>query len=462
MAKSSTSILVSLLAIFSHASFAHSVPTITSRSASSIAWSNCTASDSSNLDCGSIQVPLDHSKPNGGNITLAIARLKAPTETRTGNLLYNPGGPGGSATQILFAVAELAGQFFSQTLLDHYDIIGLDPRGVGLSAGISCDPDLWNARKSMWPTNEKEFDDMVTANKAFYASCANLTGPLLDNVDTTSVAMDFELVRLALGDEKLNFFGQSYGSQIGAQYAELFPENIGRMALDAILDHSTSEVSGIFVESQAYESTLLHFFAWCNTTTNCSFHAQDSKKIFQTLINQADTNPIPAPGCNTTGTPTCHPTVTGKDLLLNIQGLLHGQLATLISPDWTDLSTALAQAVAGDATLLSTPLASRKTDPVFATIAIVCQDWSHDATYSTLQSRMMYRFAATFDESTTFVSSQWYEGTADFTGEFVLGSDYFDCVGEWGKGSITWFGFGDKEGCGSWQLSGFWGDVEDY
>lgn len=67
----------------------------------------------------------------------------------------------------------------------------------------------------MWPNNEKEFDDMVTANKAFYASCANLIGPLFDNVDTTGVAKDFELVRLALGDEKLNLFAQSYGSQVG-------------------------------------------------------------------------------------------------------------------------------------------------------------------------------------------------------------------------------------------------------
>lgn len=249
MTRSSTSTLASLLAFFSLASLVHCLPSLASRSASSsITWSNCTASDPPSLDCGSIQVPLDHNEPNGANITLAIARLKAPKETRKGNLLYNPGGPGGSATQALLAVAELGAQFFSQNLLDHYDIIGLDPRGVGLSAGISCDPDLWNARQSIWPNYEKEFDDMVAANKAFYAICANLTGPLFDHVDTTSVAKDFELVRLALGNEKLNLFAQSYGSQIGEQYAELFPENIGRMALDAVLDHSTSEVSGIFVE----------------------------------------------------------------------------------------------------------------------------------------------------------------------------------------------------------------------
>lgn len=292
MTRSSTSTLASLFAFFGLASLIHCLPSLASRSASSgITWSNCTASDPPSLDCGSIQVHLDHSEPNGANITLAIARLKAPEETRKGNILYNPGGPGGSATQALLAVAgrfidflsrsiscsnvstrmawfiqksearrltrlvaELGAQFFSQNLLDNYDIIGVDPRGVGLSAGISCDPDLWNARQSIWPKNEKEFDDMVAANKAFYASCTDLTGPLFDHVDTTSVAKDFEIVRLALGDEKLNIFAQSYGSQIGEQYAELFPENIGRMALDAVLDHSTSEVSGIFVEVSRFSA----------------------------------------------------------------------------------------------------------------------------------------------------------------------------------------------------------------
>lgn len=245
---SHTSALVSSLALFSLGALTHALPSLASRSASSITWSNCTASDPPSLDCGSIQVPLNHSKPTGDNITLAIARIKAPKDTRKGNLFYNPGGPGGSATQALLAAVVLQAPFFSQDLLNHYDIIGLDPRGVGLSAGISCDPNLWNARKSIWPSNENEYDDLVTANKAFYASCANLTGPLFDHVDTTSAVKDHELVRLALGDDKLNLFAQSYGSQIGEQYAELYPENIGRMALDAILDHSTSEISGIFVE----------------------------------------------------------------------------------------------------------------------------------------------------------------------------------------------------------------------
>jgi len=89
---------------------------------------------------------------------------------------------------------------------------------------------------------------MVAANKAFGASCANLTGPLFDHLDTTNVAKDVELVRVALNEGKLNFFAQSYGSQIGEQYTELYPENIGRMALDGILDHSTSEISGLNVE----------------------------------------------------------------------------------------------------------------------------------------------------------------------------------------------------------------------
>lgn len=211
MTTSSTSTLVSRLAFFSLASFAHSLPTTASPSASSITWSNCTPNNPPTLTCSSIQVPPNHNIPNGATITLAIARLKAPTATRKGNLPYNPGGPGGSTTQALFAVVELCAPLFCLNILDCYDIIGLDPRGVGLSTGIRCDPDLWKARESIWSENEGEFDDMVAANRAFYASFAELTGPLFDYVDTISVAKDFELVRLALGDEELNLFAQSYG-----------------------------------------------------------------------------------------------------------------------------------------------------------------------------------------------------------------------------------------------------------
>ncbi|RDI78717.1 hypothetical protein Vi05172_g11368 [Venturia inaequalis] len=208
---SSTSTLVSCLAFFSLASFAHSLTTTASPSASSITWSNFTSNDPLSLPCSSIQVPPNHNNPNGATITLAIARLKSPTATRKGNLLYNPGGTGGSTTQALFAVVELCAPLFSLNILDCYDIIGFDPRGVGLSTGIRCDPDLWNTRESIWPEDEGEFDDMVATNREFYASCAELTGPLFDRVDTTSVAKDFKLMRLALGDEGLNLFAQSYG-----------------------------------------------------------------------------------------------------------------------------------------------------------------------------------------------------------------------------------------------------------
>jgi pimeloyl-ACP methyl ester carboxylesterase len=216
-----------------------------------IVWSNCTLNDPDGLDCGQIQVPLDHNKPEGERITLAIARLKAPSESRQGSLVYNPGGPGGSGTKVVLGVAQLQNSsfpFFSSALLSHYDIIGLDPRGVGLSTPVRCNPDLWNKRISMFPSDEQRFAELVATTKAIGASCANLTGMLFNHLDTTSVVKDIELVRLALNEGKLNYFGQSYGSQIGEQYAELFPENINRMAIDGIVDHSQSEISSMFAE----------------------------------------------------------------------------------------------------------------------------------------------------------------------------------------------------------------------
>jgi len=208
-----------------------------------------------------------------------------------------------------------------------------------------------------------------------------MTGPLINHLDTTNVVKDMELVRLALKDGKLNFLGQSYGSLIGSQYAELYPENINRMALDGIVDHSQSETSTLAGESTTYELTLNNFFDWCNTTTNCSLHGQDARTIFDSLIKTADTKPIPAPGCAPTGDNPCRADVTGEEILINVQGLLTGQNASIVSPTgWAELSSALLEATKGNATNLSTPLATSNTFPDFAGTAIGCQDWLQTST----------------------------------------------------------------------------------
>ena len=131
---------------------------------------------------------------------------------------------------------------FGQTVLRNYDIVGLDPRGVGMSQPVKCDPRIFNERISSIPTTETGFQTLLDHNQALGESCAELTGPLINYLDTVSVAKDIELVRQAINNrEKLNFFGRSYGSLIGQTYAELFPRNINRMAMDGVVDDRQSE-----------------------------------------------------------------------------------------------------------------------------------------------------------------------------------------------------------------------------
>lgn len=180
-----------------------------------------------NLECGQLKVPLDWSHSSGQQISLGMVKLKsARTSTRIGNLIFNPDGPGGIATRFCQAQAEGI-QIFSKATTDHFDIICPDPRGIGTSNPISCDSDLWNQWPSLFPKDEASFTKLIEHNKAFGQSCIDKSGDIVKFVDTTSVARDIEAIRIALGDDKLNWIGISYGTQIGAQYAELYPENIG-------------------------------------------------------------------------------------------------------------------------------------------------------------------------------------------------------------------------------------------
>ena len=121
------------------------------------------------------------------------------------------------------------------------------------------------------------------------------------------------------------FFGVSYGSQLGSQYAELFPEHVGRMVLDGVLDHSQNQVTSLMDEVISLESTVSQFFKWCNTTSDCAFYHHDLPAIFDNLVDEANANPIPAPGCLTPaeaaakGTTACRSDVTGYELISNTQ-----------------------------------------------------------------------------------------------------------------------------------------------
>ncbi|OOF91729.1 hypothetical protein ASPCADRAFT_210727 [Aspergillus carbonarius ITEM 5010] len=220
---------------------------------------------------------------------------------------------------------------------------------------------------------------MLDKYRALGQSCGNLTGPLMAHLDAASGARDVEAVRMALGETQLNYLGLSYGTLLGAQYAQLFPQKIRAMALDGNMDHNEARTYSLVVSSSAYETELVRFSSWCARNSSCALQGTDVLQLFDHLTAQADQHPIPAPACNASG--ACRSDVTGEELRDNVRDWLSfkdppGQLGL---PGWVDLSVALAQASAGNATLLSTPLAQDASSSLFPELAIYCLDWSRDS-----------------------------------------------------------------------------------
>ncbi|KAI1416861.1 alpha/beta hydrolase fold-domain-containing protein [Hypoxylon sp. FL1857] len=349
-------------------------------------WRSCGDDASPNLECGKMKVPLDWSQPGGQQITLGLARLKAANNsTRIGSLIYNPGGPGGAATDFCRYQAQGI-PVFGNALTTHFDIVCPDPRGIGTSSPVSCHPDLWNQRQTLFPKDSASFEKMVEHNPAFGQSCLDMTGDLVRHVDTTSVARDMEAIRVALGDGRLNWLGISYGTQIGAQYAELFPDNIRTMALDGNVDHSAPEIYTTAGEIETYEDVLTRFFDWCSQTPACALHGQDVAQIFDELVQRADANPIPAPGClptsSSTFAGTCFPNVTGEDIRFNVQASskLTYKNDIPISVGWEYLGQVLKETLDGNATQLSSTIALNGNSTLWQGLAVGCLDWNHGTT----------------------------------------------------------------------------------
>lgn len=331
------------------------------------------------LECASILVPLDYADPAGDQIAIGFNRLPARDPgRRIGSLIVNPGGPGGSASELV-AGAALGVPIFSDVVRDHFDLIGLDPRGVGMSSPVRCDPELYNQVVPRFPRGQAEFEALLSYNKALGESCLAMTGPLLGHIDTVSAARDIEAVRLALGGEPLNFLGISYGSQLGAQYAALYPETIRVMALDGALEHSVSEITLFADETSAYERSFDRFVAWCDADPACALHGADAGALFDRLVAQADHEPVPAPACASGEAPRpCLPAVSGEDIRIGAQELLlfREELPRFGIEGWNALAEALRAADAGDASALSRPLASGPVDnTLFAGLAIACLDY---------------------------------------------------------------------------------------
>ncbi|MFH9724048.1 alpha/beta hydrolase [Streptomyces sp. NPDC017254] len=192
--------------------------------------------------CATVKVPLDHAKPEGATIPVALIRKEAARKgDRIGSLLFNFGGPGASGVDILpRAAAEY------EKLGERYDLVGFDPRGVSRSSGVVCRTDAEQAAAEaavdLTPDSAAEEAAYLADNAAFAAGCARRSATVLPHTTTTATARDLDLIRRVLGDDELHYFGMSYGTQLGGTYAHLFPKNVGRLVLDAVVDPTADSV----------------------------------------------------------------------------------------------------------------------------------------------------------------------------------------------------------------------------
>jgi pimeloyl-ACP methyl ester carboxylesterase len=250
-----------------------------------VAWQPC----SSELECATLDVPIDYEDPNGDTLGLALIRHAATNpNVRIGSLVMNPGGPGGSGVDWV----RNAWFSFGPALTDRFDIVGFDPRGIGQSEAVRCldtRPQLTDA----FPENAIEEQAFIELARSVVEACERNNDDLLPFVGTDNVARDLDQLRAALGDEKLTYFGFSYGTFIGATYADMFPGNIRALVLDGPVDPTLDLGTFIDTQSAASQAELDEFLDQCSDQSSCDFNSGGQpRQAFERLMNRFDRAPI--------------------------------------------------------------------------------------------------------------------------------------------------------------------------
>jgi len=343
-----------------------------------ITWAACEKSPQT--QCGTLKVPLDWSKPSGATISLAIARRPAKDpQHRVGTLFFNPGGPGDGAAKYIV----MAETIFTPTLIERFDLVGMDPRGMENSSQVRCTMPVITPETTLFPKNEQQFQQLLKHNREVGLNCLDKAGDLVQHMDTVNVARDHEALRLALRENKINWLGISYGTQLAANYAQLYPTHTRAMILDAPLEHSQAEVHQVADEIIAAEDSFNRFADWCPTQETCALRGQDVRAVFDRLVQQAEQNPIPVEGA-------VRP-VTGADIRMGTTGLLVFKEPSIFGPDksWAGLSRALQKAIEGDASAFAAGPAAEPQYGYHGRLANACLDYAPQVhTYAEMQQRL--------------------------------------------------------------------------
>ena len=232
-------------------------------------------------------VPVDYAKPKGDRFTLALRKAPATDPSkRIGSLVINPGGPGGSGVEY----AQYASFVFSPAVRAAYDVVGFDPRGIGASSPVRClsnsDMDLLFSADPT-PDSPAERSTLLADVDGVTKRCAARGGARAMHMSTTEVARDMDVMRVLLGDPRLNFFGGSYGTFLGAIYADTFPQKVGRMVLDSAMSPNQTDEQEMTYDIQGFESSIDAFIGWCVTRSDCAL-GSDRSSARQKIVDLLD------------------------------------------------------------------------------------------------------------------------------------------------------------------------------
>ncbi len=317
-----------------------SVPTTTSSTTTTtttpgppvtgVRWAPC----QDGLQCGSVAVPLDYFTADSPTVEIAVARHPAEDPAaRVGSLVINPGGPGGSGIDDL--PSELS--VLTPGLLQRFDIVSFDPRGVARSSPVTCGESGSAADQGLIPdpapTTAAGQHTLLANDQDYAQQCEKASSGLLPFVGTVDVARDLDRIRAALGDAQLTYIGHSYGTLLGLTYAQMFPTHVRSMVLDGVIDPAESTQQMVTDQAVGFENILNQFFGWCRSSGCAWQEGPDPLHSLLSLNTKLVSAPIPAGSGRQAGP---------GELLTAVLSALYTQSG------WPRLATALAQAENGN------------------------------------------------------------------------------------------------------------------
>ena len=335
----------------------------------SLAWQSCDGE----FECATLAVPLSYDDPSGTTIEIAVTRLRASGE-RFGSIVLNPGGPGGSGVDY----AQAAAYVTSDALRAHYDIVGFDPRGVGRSTPVEClsgpqiDAILAADGTPDSPAEEQQVADL---SREYATGCQAGSPDLFGHVGTLDAVRDMDRLRIALGEDQLDYVGKSYGTLLGVTYAEMFPGSVGRFVLDGVLppDLDLNEITA--GQAAGFEAALRRFVEDCDPRPDCPLPDGTDAGItrIREFLASLEASPLPA-----------EPDRPLNEALATYAILMHLYLPEY---DWPVLREGFSAAFAGDGSVFLSALdqrMERRPDGTYADnsteafYAITCLDHAWD------------------------------------------------------------------------------------